>query len=88
MKVLQKNKANSGVRFWRFYRSSTRLPVFGCALLCGVVFIWAPDSTRGWNCFFGRRMTGNVIFREMYKGSVTPSVLRSITDSPQPGWFK
>ena len=37
---------------------------------------------------FGRRMVGNIIFRERYKRSVESNVLRSITISPQPDWFE
>ena len=38
--------------------------------------------------FFGRRMTSNIIFREGYKRSGTPNVLRSIAVSLQPGCFE
>ena len=33
------------------------------ALLCGEVFVWAPDGTRGWSVF-GRWMTWNINFRK------------------------
>ena len=36
---------------------------------------------------FGRRMTWNITFRERYKRSVTPNVLRSIAISLQPDCF-
>ena len=48
------------------------------ALLCGVVFVWAPDGTQGWSVFCGRRMVWNIIFRERYKRFVTPYILRLI----------
>ena len=38
--------------------------------------------------FFGRRMIWNIIFRERYKRSVTPNVLRSIAVSLQLGCFE
>ena len=37
---------------------------------------------------FGRRMTWNIIFQEMYKRPVTPNVLWPIVVSLQPGCFQ
>ena len=53
------------------------------ALLCGEVFVWAPDGTQGWSVF-GRWVTWNIIFRERYKlivYAVRIAVFRS-----QAGW--
>ena len=70
------NKANSGVRSWRFDRSSMRLPVFETrrALLCGEVFVWAPDGTRGWSGFFLQK-NGQHNFPRGEQATVTPYVL-------------
>ena len=43
-----------------------------------------PDA----GAFFGRRMTWNAIFRERYKRSVIPNVLRLIAVFLQPGCFE
>ena len=57
-----KIETNSGVRSKRFYRSSTRLLVFGSALFFGEVFDWAPDSTRDWSVFLAEGWSWNIIF--------------------------
>ena len=80
-----KIKVNSGVRSWRFYRSSTRLPVFEnvARVALWVTFClgagWYPRLER----FFGKRMTSEYHFPE--KGTRDSYVLRLIAVFPQPG---
>ena len=56
-------------------------------MLCGEVFVWAPDDTEAGACF-GRRISWNIIFRERHKRSVTSNVFQSIDISLQPGYFQ
>ena len=55
------------------------------ALLCGEVFYWEPDDTRGWMEYF---LADGSSCRKGTGESFTPHVLQSITVSPQPGWFE
>ena len=57
------------------------------AVLCGEVFVWAPDGTQGWSVF-DRWMIQNIIFRRGTSESLTPYVSRSMAVSPQLGWFE
>ena len=83
-------KANSGVRSWRFYRSSTRLPVSGRVkrvTLWGdfsLSAVWCPRLER---CFWLMEDC-KIIFRERYKRSVTPNELRAIVVSLRLGCFE
>ena len=84
---LNKINANFGVRSWRLYRSSTRLPVFGTVArvtLWGGFRLgaeWYSRLERFWQkedleCHFPREV------------QAIRYVLRSIVVSPESGWFE
>ena len=58
------------------------------ALLCGDVFVWAPDGTRGWSGFWQKDDWEYHFPREKQAICHTLNVLRSIAVYPQPGWFE